>query len=144
VPIKIDVSPLMQEVGQTSHLSLQERVTYPDDGLDIVEPIIIEADLLNSGEILVLDAKVSAKIKLECGRCLEKFVFQEEIGFLEEYSHEISLSPKGKGERELTKEDFIFKIDKENMIDLGEAVRQNLLTQLPIKPLCKECSEKED
>jgi hypothetical protein len=44
-------------------------------------------------------------------------------------------------EVELKESDFAFLIDEDNSIDLTELVRQNLLTALPIKPLCSSLCE---
>ena len=139
--LKIDIASLLQEIGRTIHLQLEENLTWPDDGLDVSGPVFIEADLLNSGETVILKAKINTKVKLECSRCLEKFLYPLKFKFEEEYSDKFLPLPKKKGDSELTNDDFIFKIDKDNTIDLGEAIRQNMLTQLPIKPLCSKCPE---
>jgi uncharacterized metal-binding protein YceD (DUF177 family) len=40
------------------------------------------------------------------------------------------------GETKLKAEDFVFLVEPNNTIDLSEVVRQNILTELPIQPLC--------
>ncbi len=142
--LKIDLTPILQEVGRTAHFDFEERLSWPEDGLDIRDPLIIEADLMNTGELVVINAKIFGKVKIKCARCAEDFVYPIKFEFEEEYSSNIPAPAKKKGEVELTKKDFIFKIEKDNTIDLGEAVRQNILTELPIKPLCKKCPEKEE
>ena len=144
MPLKIDLTPILQDVGRTVHFDFEERLSWPEDGLAILDPLVINVDLMNTGEIVVINAKVSGEAKVKCARCAEDYVYPIKSEFEEEYSSNLSLPVKKKGEVELTKKDFIFKIEKDNTIDLGEAIRQNILTELPIKPLCKKCPEKEE
>lgn len=139
--LKIDLTPILQEIGRTDHFDFEEVLSWPEDGLDMQGPLLIGADLINTGELVVLNATVSGEVKTKCARCAEDFVYPVKTKFEEEYSHDLPPLPKKKGEFELTKKDFIFKIEKDNTIDLGEAIRQNILTELPIKPLCKKCPE---
>lgn len=137
--IKIDVAPLLAKVGNSSKIKLEEKVSYLEDGLNLKTPVSIAAELINTGEIVLVKARVAAKVESECGRCLLKFDFPLEFDFEEEFSRSIRPIPENKKSRELTKEDFIFKIEKDNTIDLSEVIRQNILTELPIKPLCEKC-----
>ena len=34
-------------------------------------------------------------------------------------------------------DDLVFPIESDNTVDLGEAIRQNMLLSIPMKPLCK-------
>lgn len=141
--LKIDLVPLLKEVGTTSHLELLEKLDGRDDGLVVADPVKIEADLVNTGETVILNAKVAAKIKTECARCLSQFILPMRIEFEEEYSKGGPPAAVKKGEVDLTNHDFIFRIGKDNTIDLGEAVRENLITELPIKALCDKCLKEE-
>ncbi|OGC05171.1 hypothetical protein A2276_04440 [candidate division WOR-1 bacterium RIFOXYA12_FULL_43_27] len=139
-PLKVDITPLLQEVGRTSYLELTEKISGGEDGLIITEPVKIEVDLVNAGGTILVNVNAKTKVKVECARCLDSFDLPMEINFEEEYS---SMGPPPmpkKKEVELTNRDFIFRIGKDNTIDLGEAVRENLITELPIKALCDKCA----
>ena len=132
---------MLKVVGSTAKTSLEEKVDYPEDNLKLKAPVSIDADLLNTGETVLLKARIKTKVESECSRCLLKFDMPLEFEFEEEYSKNTALPNSNKKEVELTDKDFIFKMEKDNTIDLSEVVRQNILTQLPIKTLCNECSK---
>lgn len=143
--LKINVSEILKATGNEEHIQTSEEVLYPDQGLNIVAPIDIDVRLLNSGETILLTGTVKTKIRLTCCRCLKDFDLPVTLDLEEEYGSKLSpkkkRSAKSKKEIELKEEDFIFQIGSDNTIDLSEAIRQNLLTTLPIKPLCKpDCS----
>jgi len=41
-------------------------------------------------------------------------------------------------DRELGDDDFVYKIDEDGKIDLHEAIRQNIIVDLPMRFICKE------
>ena len=85
----------------------------------------------------MLTGEAETIAELECSRCLKNYTVPISIEFEEEFSRE-PFSPKGKGEIELHNEDFVSPIGDDNMIDLTELIRQEMLLSLPMKTLCSE------
>ena len=145
--MKIDVSEVLKEVGSELGIDVEEKISFPKDGLKLVKPVRIKARLTNAGEKLLLKGSAETEAALSCSRCLKDFSLPLKVEFEEKFSQNIKPEPSGKKEIELGEDDFVFPIEGKR-IDLLEIMRQNLLTALPIKPLCsKDCrgiKEKEE
>jgi len=135
--VKIDLTELLQKVGNEADIERAETVSFPEDGLKLTQPLKIEAHLVNTGSSVLLTGEAETLAELECSRCLKNYQLPISIEFQEEFSHE-PFSPPGKGEIELHPEDFVSPIGEDNMIDLTELIRQEMLLSLPIKTLCNE------
>ncbi|MCX7795630.1 MAG: DUF177 domain-containing protein [bacterium] len=81
---------------------------------------------------LLLACKVKTRVLLECSRCLDVYPQELEFSYEEVYTEE-PLRIIGK----LTEEDFKYTIEN-NMVDVSKSVRENIIMNLPIKPLCRE------
>lgn len=83
---------------------------------------------------LLLTCKVKTKVLLECSRCLDIYPQELEFSYEEVYTEE-PFRIVGK----LTEEDFKYTIEN-NVVDISSSVRENIIMNLPIKPLCsKDC-----
>ncbi|MFA4967153.1 MAG: DUF177 domain-containing protein [Candidatus Margulisiibacteriota bacterium] len=134
MPIKIDITPLLNGVGGTLKIEEEETVSYPEDNLILTSPVRVTGKFVNAGEVIVFAGKVKTTVLINCAHCLKEFEYPLEFEFEEEYNREGKLEGK----------DFVFSIDPDNTIDLLEIIRQNILTELPIRPLCSEkCLEPE-
>jgi len=134
----IDVSGLLKKIGNELNIEEAEVLSFKDDNLFLTGPTGIKAHLVNTGRTVLLSGTIKAKVRLTCCRCLKDFDLPIEVEFEEEYGRRSARSqrvPKNK-EIELAEEDFIFPISEDNKIDLTEGIRQNIMTSLPIKPLC--------
>lgn len=88
---------------------------------------------------VLVQGDVSATVPLECSRCLEMFDLPIEATLEEQYEPVIDVytgAPVRRDDKE--RNDLIFDIDANHMMDLTEPVRQALLVALPMKPLCRE------
>jgi len=139
VSIRIDITPLLESVGHTIGIEVEEKASYPEDNLILCDPVKVTGELTNAGERILLKGKVSTTARMNCGRCLNEYAQPLEFKIEEEYAKK-GLSKKDlKNEIELGEKDFIYEVGSDNMIDLSEVIRQNILTEMPIQPLCKEC-----
>jgi uncharacterized protein len=82
-----------------------------------------------------VQCKLNAEVKLICSRCLDAFLcpisFSAEEEFLpiSDVSDDLATSSLEQSEE--------FTIDDKNILDLGELIRQYVLLNLPMKPLCR-------
>ncbi len=134
--MKIDLTELLQKVGNEADLEETEKISFPEDNLALVQPVKAELHLVNTGVSVLVKGKIETEAELECSRCLKTFKLPLSVKIEEEFSRRIPEHKKG-GEIELKEEDFVYPIGKDNSIDLTEVIRQNLLLALPIKTLCK-------
>lgn len=137
--MKIDLTDLLREIGKEADIEKEERVSYPEDGLVLTQPTKIRIHLVNTGPSVLLDGTAQTEAELECSRCGKKFRMPLKANMSEEYSKNIPRKPAKKGKGiELKEEDFVYPIERDNTLDLGETIRQNLLLALPLKPLCEQ------
>jgi uncharacterized protein len=91
-------------------------------------------DRTNTG--VLARGSVGATVTVSCARCLDPVDEPVDVGFTEEFEPTIDVStgrPLPASENELA-----FPIDQHHILDLGEAIRQNMLAALPIAPLCRD------
>jgi len=137
--VKIDLTELLRQVGNEADVKTEAKVSFPEDGLVLTQPVKVDFHLTNAGSLVLLSGTLTSEAQLECSRCLKKFLAPLNVKVAEEYSSKPDPSRAKKGkEVELKEEDFVYPIEKDNSIDLGEIIRQNLLLALPIKALCQE------
>lgn len=93
----------------------------------------VRLDRIPSG--ILVRGDVEGTLHLECSRCLETFQDTVRVHFEEEFAPSVDIHT---GAPLLPPEDdLIFMIDQNHILDLSEAVRQNVLASLPINPLCR-------
>jgi uncharacterized protein len=87
--------------------------------------------------LVQVSGTIHARLRLECGRCLEPFT----LGIDEKL--ELAYLPRdaGRGDEEevhLSDHDLIVAYYADDRIDLGEMVREQLILNLSMKRLCRE------
>ena len=94
-----------------------------------------KAKLTRTNRGVFVQCKLNTEVKLACSRCLDTFSWpisftaEEEFLPISDVSDDSALcSPEQSGE---------FTIDDNNILDLGELIRQYVLLNLPMKPLCR-------
>lgn len=137
MPIRIDITPLLKEVGKKISFDEIEQVSYPEDDLRFNGPVHVRGELVNTGRTILLKGIIETKVELTCSRCNEKFDQPLSFDVEEEYSLSKIHLPKAK-DYELLEDDFLFGVEKDNTINLSECIRQNILTHIPIMPLCNK------
>jgi uncharacterized protein len=85
---------------------------------------------------ILVQGTLTAKIPVECSRCLKIFDYPLTIKIEEEYFPVIDVNTGTP--LEIPDEPGSFKIDEHHILDLSEAIRQNALLAAPMKPLCRE------
>jgi uncharacterized protein len=107
-----------------------------DDEFRIDGPVTLLADLHKDAQKVRLTGRVAAALELECSRCIEPFVIPVNAGF--DMLFLPSSENTGQEEREVTEDDLGVSYYQNDVIDLGEVVREQLYLALPMKPLCRE------
>ncbi|WP_456399753.1 YceD family protein [Persephonella sp.] len=109
-------------------LSLPEEYSSDKKNVDVHLYIIKEK------EGYLVSLTINSNIKLECGRCLEPFNMD-----LNETSSIFLSKKKLDGDSELHEEDLIVEyLEDEEHFNLSELLREEILVQTPMKPLCDE------
>jgi uncharacterized protein len=132
-PLKalINVSQLLKEpVGSSESHDIGGTIGEEVEGF--VEG---EAKLIHITGGVLVQCKLIAEVKLVCSRCLDTFLCpisftaEEEFLPISDVSGDLALSSPEQSEG--------FTIDNKNILDLDELIRQYILLNLPMKPLCR-------
>lgn len=132
--IRVNIRRIKKQNGLTTTF---ESTRGPDLAeVDLEEPFYTRLKFTNASSRIIVNGLIRVVILLECVRCLEKFPYRAEFEFYEEFLPEDS--PELKDENNLEWEDLSrFTYDGDE-IDVYELLRQNILTAIPMKPLCDE------
>jgi uncharacterized protein len=136
-PLKalVNVASLLKEpVGSSQSYDIKEVL-----GDEIEGSIEGTAKMIRTTRGVLVQCELSAEVKLICSRCLEAFLCpisftaEDEFVPVADVSGDLALSSPEQSEE--------FTIDDRNIVDLGELIRQYVLLNLPMKPLCQpNCS----
>lgn len=80
-----------------------------------------------------MEAEYGANVELECGRCLDAFLASIEGAVEEEFLPQIDVNTG----LPLPLEGDELRLSENHILDLNEAMRQDILVRLPLQPLCQ-------
>jgi len=132
-PLKalINVAQLLKEpVGSSQSHDISGTIGEEVEGF--VEG---KAKVIRISRGVLVQCKLTAEVKLICSRCLDTFLcpisFTAEEEFLPISDVSGDLAPS------LLEQSEEFTINNKNILDLSELIRQYMLLNLPMKPLCR-------
>lgn len=133
--MRINIGDILKDPGAT-----KEFAFILDSGMEageakVTSPVRIEGRVVNTGRFLELVAHVSTEVAVPCSRCLDEVRLPLEFDVAELYQ------PAGwedNGE-EGEEEQALMALEGE-WLDLDEAIKDNLVLNLPMRVLCSpEC-----
>lgn len=136
--MKIDVNEIIGPEANFTFTASASDFTFSPDELILKEEVKVFVYLRKIDKEIFLKGDIQTLIELRCSRCLESYEYPVNDHF------EISLEPYSEylteEETELRKDELDFDLYKEDIIDLTELVREQILLAAPMIPLChKEC-----
>ncbi len=138
--MKLDLNEIAARLGTRLKYSIDEMpIEDIGSALKCVEPVTGEVTFTNAGSSIVARGSLRTAVELECSRCLRPYNLDVETQIEENMplTHRGPESEPDAEERELPEEEneplFV-----DNIFDLGELLRQSILVNVPIKPLCSE------
>ena len=134
--MKLDLSEIATTIGKSYHYEIKEGCADYED-LRCTEPITGSVDFTNTGRMIVARGSLSTTVELECSRCLERLTMSVDVK-IDEQLPISSLQALIAGHEEELPEEEMEPLFENNVFDLSEFIRQMVLVQVPIKPLCSE------
>lgn len=110
-----------------------------DDDIDLVGNrcrVQGEVNFTRTDKAILVEGTLATHVELTCSRCL--VVYTQRLTFQVEEEFHPTIDINTGYALVLPDEPESFTIDARHMIDLTEPVRQNALTAMPMKPLCRE------
>lgn len=107
-----------------------------EDEYVIVDTATLGLEILKDRDRYRLTGGLHTTVELVCGRCLEPFRTSIDVPIDLRYLPRAENA--GEGEREVEEEDLTTAYYRDEQIDLGQLVREQIWLALPMKPLCRE------
>ncbi len=104
-----------------------EELEIKADELAVIGTVRAEGCISNAGDVLLLEAELSAQVRRTCGRCLKEFTAVTKADVLEKFYPASA--------ENIEKDAFVYDSD---VVDITEPLRESLLLAEPIQALCKE------
>ncbi len=132
--------------GDRAHL---ERTFEPsafdpqDEDYRVAAPVVLTADVEKAGgDKFHVSGRVSTRLELACGRCLDPFEIpvdaEFDLRYLPQAENAGEKDDRGKDERELADDDLETSFYSDGTLDLADLLREQFQLALPMKPLCSE------
>ena len=131
--MRYNVAQLLKEpTGSTRSYQLCEEFA---DAERIVDSARGTVDMLRTHQGVLVNATLEIQDTITCGRCLEQAGLDSDLSIEEEFLP-ISDLYADRGQA-LPEDDDYGRIDDNHDLDLTEVLRQYVITQRPMKPLCR-------
>ena len=133
--MRYNVAQLLKEpIGSTRNCQLDESFTGPQR---LAELACGPVNIMRTHRSVLVKATLQIQSKLTCGRCLVNYVRSSHLCIEEEFFPTVDLQT-GRG---LTAPDEVEEgslIDSNHLLDLSDTIREYVVTDTPMKPLCSE------
>ncbi len=130
--MRYNVAQLLKEpIGSTRSYQLEEAFSGPGRVADTARGLVC---LLRTHQGVVVNADLEVQVTLTCSRCLSEFTRGSSLAMEVEFFPTVDLHT---GHRLLPSEDMEDeRIDDSHNVDLTDVLRQYVIADLPMKPLC--------
>jgi len=129
----INVAQLLKEpAGSSQSYDISGTLNEEEEVEAFVD---VKAKVTHISRGVFVQCKLTAEVKLACSRCLNTFSCPISFTAEEEFLPISDVS--GDVARSLPEQSGRFTIDNKNVLDLSELIRQYILLNLPMKPLCR-------
>ncbi len=132
----LDLNEAVQHPGTKLRFELVTDLSDEED-LDLLEPVTGTMDVVSTGNILLLKGNYEATCVMECARCGEPINQKVEYWMNDEFIVEGVPSGYGTGEYAKVVEEEDYPLFHKNALMKDTYLRQGLLVNMPVQPLCE-------
>jgi uncharacterized protein len=133
--MQVNVSQqLKSPVGSVREYDVSEVSDILGTGNDTMVKGKVKFTRTNRG--ILVQGTLKSEVPVECSRCLRVIDYPLTINIEEEFFPLIDVNTGTP--LQMPGEPGSFTIDEHHMLDLSEAIRQNALLAIPMKPLCRQ------
>ena len=125
----INFSDLLSKKNRKKQISLSfelEPFEFEGEEIRAIEKVSVEGVAISENDVIVIKASKKTKLKLNCSRCLDTFIYPIDIDIEERFTNN----------KELEDQEIMF-VDGDTL-DITEIIENSIISTLPIKRLCKE------
>ena len=133
--MKLNVAQLMKSaVGSTREYDLEE--TFEEiDGQELTRPVQAHVHLTRINEGILARGDIETALRTECSRCVEPAEQSISFHFEETFRPTIDIV-SGHPVEAPDPDEPVFTIDANHVLDIDEVVRQGIVIETPMHPLC--------
>jgi len=132
----LDLNDVLQHPGRKLEVDISTEL--PDEAdLDLVKPLEGFLEAVSTGNILLVTGKFSTKLVLECARCTEPL--EVDVSFDVDEQFPVVGVPSSYSSQDFARveADEPFQLFEGNNLIVENLLRQALLVEIPIQPLCE-------
>jgi DUF177 domain-containing protein len=113
----------------------KDEIGFEDKTIEISEPVQVDLRVTAPDERVKVEGFLKAELVLTCSRCACRFPWNTEKRFAVEYWPD---ETDEEGEIELDYDDLDVGFYLGDKFDLNEMIREQVLIDLPMNPICRE------
>ena len=133
-----NVAQLLKEPAGSTRTYMVAESTPTDEGATYISPQG-QLSLMRTDRGIWVSARLKVRVWVACSRCLERNQHPLRIAIEEEYLPTVDINT-GQSSSVAEKAEGTLTIDRQHSLKLDEALRQYMITNGPMKPLCSpEC-----
>ncbi len=131
--MRVSIGSILEVRGGTIQFQGQQEIFISDCGLDLklAEPVAVNGTITNIGKGFLVQADLSFKYTVDCGRCLENFAGTGRVLVQEQFVSQNALH-----ENSDLSDDNFFKFTGD-VIDLRECIQEQVFLALPMSFVCR-------
>jgi uncharacterized protein len=131
-----DLSRLRGDLDRIDRRYEPDAFASTDDDFRLIGPATLIAEVRKDARKVRLAGRVAATLECNCSRCVELFTVPVNAAF-DEMFLPFDANAAGRSE-EVREDDMAVAFYKDDVIDLGELMREQFYLALPMKPLCRD------
>ncbi|MCH9016913.1 MAG: DUF177 domain-containing protein [Chloroflexi bacterium] len=127
---------LKEPTGATRDYEVDGSFVGPEGGMDRAQGWV---RVIRTHQGVLVRAELETLVNLTCGRCIGQFELRSDL-IMEKESFPTIDPATGKTTEPPEEAEGVIHLDAQHVLDMTEVLRQYVLTEVPIKPLCcEEC-----
>ena len=134
--MRIELDKLEGREGKFSYRYEPDELVLDDEHARLVEPPQVSGRINRSGHDVRLQGSVVARAEVDCDRCLKQVSVPIETEF--DVTYVPAAAYVENEAAELQEEDLGLSVYEDEVIDIDELVREQVLLTLPSRALCGE------
>ncbi|MCL5773247.1 MAG: DUF177 domain-containing protein [Firmicutes bacterium] len=136
----VDISDIKGVPGSSMDFEYKGKLFLEGIRLS-ADNVKLKLKVTNAGSRILLRGSIEGSVELSCSRCGEPFIQEMSVRIVNSRGYEDFVevdSPEAKfpGEVDIKSLEIFTYRESESQIKIEEAIRQNLISEIPMQPIC--------
>ena len=131
--VKIDLRQIKPEGTEISFSEISQDLELVAEGFEFPEPIEVNLTASKSGDEIIIQGRTATLVEMECSRCLD--IFEETMNTRLQFVIQLLDINEPQFSND---DDFVILSKTAGEYDISNRVRESILLELPLKPLCSD------